>query len=114
MKVPMTVDEYIEEQPEEVQVLLRKIRETIRGVAPDATEKMAWRMPSYWQREYLIHFAAFKKHIGIFPGVLENLPFKERLTGYNTTKGTIHFPYDKPIDYELIADITKWRVSRVE
>jgi len=110
----MTVDEYIAGQPEDMQAILRKIRETIRGVAPDATEKMAWRMPSYWQGEYLIHFAAFKKHIGIFPGALENLPFEERLAGYNTTKGAIQFPLGKPIDYKLIADIAKWRVKCAE
>jgi len=107
----MTIEEYIAEQPEDVQVILKKVHETIRAIAPDATEKIAWRMPSFWQGEYLIHFAAFKKHLGIFPGVIDNIPFKERFKGYATSKGAIQFPYSKPIDYQLIADIVAWRVE---
>jgi len=110
----MTIEEYIAEQPEDTQVILKKVRETIRAVAPDAAEKIAWRMPSFWQGEYLIHFAAFKKHLGIFPGELANIPFKERFAGYSTSKGAIQFPYDKPIDYQLIADIAAWRVKCAE
>ncbi|MCL2043638.1 MAG: DUF1801 domain-containing protein [Treponema sp.] len=106
-----TIDEYISEQPAEVQPLLRKIRTTIHKSAPKATEKIAWRMPTFWQGENLIHFAAFKKHIGIYPGDLTHNPFKERLAGYKKTKGAIQFPLDKPIDYKLITDITIWRLS---
>ena len=106
-----TIDEYIWEQPAEVQPLLRKIRATIRKAAPKATEKIAWRMPTFWQGENLIHFAVFKKHIGIYPGDLTHAPFEERLAGYKKTKGAIQFPLDKPIDYKLITDITAWRLS---
>ena len=70
-------------------------------------------MPTFWQGENIIHFAAFKKHIGIYPGDLNNIPFKKELSGYKTTKGAIQFPLDKPIDYELIAEITKFRVQAV-
>jgi uncharacterized protein YdhG (YjbR/CyaY superfamily) len=70
-------------------------------------------MPTFWQKENLIHFAVFKKHVGLYPGYLERLPFQERIAGYNTTKGAIQLPLNKPIDYELIADITKYRVSVV-
>jgi hypothetical protein len=68
-------------------------------------------MPTFWQGENLIHFAAFKNHVGIYPGDLSLNPFEDRLEGYRRTKGAIQFPYGKPIDYELIADITKWRVA---
>ena len=71
-------------------------------------------MPTFWQGENLIHFAAFKKHIGIYPGDLSSIPFEERLAGYHKTKGAIQFPLEKPMDYGLIADIVRWRVSCVE
>lgn len=111
---PDTIDAYIAAQPEEVRALLSKVRETIHAAAPNAAEKISWRMPTFWQGENLIHFAAFKKHLGIYPGDLSLVPFEERLAGYHRTKGAIQFPYDKPIDYELISDITKWRVDTVE
>jgi len=110
-KKPVSIDEYISTQPEDVRVILNKIRETIRAAAPDSMEKISWGMPTFWQGENLIHFAAFKKHVGIYPGDMTFSPFNERLTGYRRTKGAIQFPLDKPIDYELIADITRWRVS---
>lgn len=109
-----TIDEYISAQPEDVQPLLRKISATIRNAAPNAVEKIWWQMPTFWQGENLIHFASFKKHISIFPGGKATEVFAERLTGYKTSKGTIQFPLNKPIDYDLIADITQWRVAQVE
>lgn len=109
-----TIDEYIAEQEESIRLLLQQVRERIRAAAPDATEKISWRMPTFWQVENLIHFAAFKKHLGIYPGDLSLAPFEDRLAGYRTTKGAIQFSYDKPIDFELIADITRWRVACVE
>ena len=109
-----TIDEYIENQAEEVIDILREVRSVIRKAAPDAEERMSWQMPTFWQCENLIHFCAHKKHFGIYPGALENLPFTERLSEYKTSKGAIQFPYDKPVDYELISDITKYRVSSVE
>jgi len=109
-----TIDEYIAEQSEEVQPLLRKIRETIRNAAPKAVEKISWQMPTFWQGENLIHFAAFKKHISIFPGGEATEAFAEKLAGYKTSKGTIQFPLNKPIDYDLIAEITRWRAAQAE
>lgn len=108
------VDDYISKQPEEVQGILREIRETIRSAAPNATEKMSWQMPTFWQGENLIHFAVFKKHISIFPGGEATTVFAQRLVGYKTSKGTIQFPLNKPIDFALIADITRWRVAQEE
>lgn len=111
---PKTIDEYIETQPEQVRPILIKVRETIRAAAPEAMEKISWRMPTFWQGENLIHFAAFKRHIGIYPGDLNLMPYADKLTGYHTTKGAIQFPFDKPVDYELIAEITHWRVQQAE
>jgi uncharacterized protein YdhG (YjbR/CyaY superfamily) len=109
-----TIDEYIAGQPAAVQPLLQKIRAVILETAVNATEKISWRMPTFWQGKNIIHFAAFKNHVGIYPGDLSLAPFEERLAGYRRTKGAIQFPLDKPIDYELIADITKWRVQQIE
>jgi len=108
---PATIDEYIAAQPEAVHPLLTKVREIIRAAAPDAVEKISWRMPTFWQGENLIHFAASKKHLGIYPGDLTRTPFADKLTGYHTSKGAIQFPYDKPIPYDLIAEITAFRVK---
>ena len=109
-----TIDEYIAAQPEEIQPVLMKIRDTIRGAAPGAIEKMSYQMPTFWLNENLIHFAAFSKHIGIYPGDMTDSPFDERLEGYKRTKGAIQFPLDRPFDYELLTDITRWRVACVK
>jgi uncharacterized protein YdhG (YjbR/CyaY superfamily) len=111
-----SIDDYIAEQAEEVRPILEKVREVIREAAPNAKEKISWKMPTFWQGENLVHFCAQTKHLGIYPGVIENLSdeLRQRLDGYKTTKGAIQFPYNKPIDYELIADITKWHVSVAE
>ena len=106
-----TIDEYISAQPKKIRPILEKIRTTIKKAAPDSIEKISWNMPTFWQGENLIHFAALKNHIGIYPGDLNNLPFKQKLNGYKTTKGAIQFPLDKPIDYDLITEIVKSRVS---
>lgn len=110
-KAHATIDEYIADQSEDVRPVLIKVRETIRAAAPDATEKISWRMPTFWQGENLIHFAAFKKHLGIYPGDLTRTPFADKLKDYHTTKGAIQFPFDKPIPYDLIAEITAFRVQ---
>ena len=110
---PSTIDEYISAQPDQIRPILEKIRKTIKKAAPASIEKISWSMPTFWQSENLIHFTAFKNHIGIYPGDLNHIPFKKELSGYETTKGAIQFPLDKPIDYNLIAEITKFRVSVV-
>ncbi|MBW7571257.1 iron chaperone [Caproiciproducens faecalis] len=111
---PNSIDQYIAVQPEDVRPLLQSIRETIRAAAPEAAEKISWQMPTFWQGENLIHFAAFKKHIGLYPGGEATAEFAERLIGYKTSKGAIQLPIGKPIDYELITDIVRWRVKQAE
>lgn len=105
-----TIDQYIGEQDEKTRPILEKVRQIIRAAAPESKEKISWQMPTFWQGENLVHFAAHKKHLGFYPGDLSLAPFRDKLEGVNTTKGTIQFPYDK-IDYDLIAHITKWRLS---
>lgn len=109
-----TIDQYISEQRPGIQHLLKKNRNTIKSSAPQAIEKMSWQMPTFWQGENLIHFAAFKNHISIFPGGEATAFFADKLTDYKTSKGTIQFKLDKEIPYELISEITKWRVKTVE
>lgn len=106
-----TIDQYIFEQTEEIRPILQKIRETIRIAAPDAREKISWQMPTFWQGENLIHFAAAKKHIGIYPGGEVTTVFADRLTKFKTAKGTIQLALAGPIPYDLIAEITRWRVA---
>ncbi|MCL2826080.1 MAG: DUF1801 domain-containing protein [Eggerthellaceae bacterium] len=108
----LTVDGYIAGQPEEVRALLRAVRETIVANAPEAVERIAWRMPTYWQGENLIHFAAFKRHIGLYPGREAVAHFASELEGYTTAKGTVQLPLSKPIDHGLIAAIVRWRVEQ--
>ncbi|MDR1002601.1 MAG: DUF1801 domain-containing protein [Oscillospiraceae bacterium] len=109
-----TIDQYISEQPEELQKLLSQIRQTIHAAAPNAEERISWQMPTFWQGENLIHFAVSSKHIGLYPGGEATVVFAERLKDYSYSKGTIRLPLDKPIDFDLIADITRWRVEQVE
>ena len=109
-----TIDDYIAGQLPEVRPLLQAIRETIHVAAPEALEKISWQMPTFWQIENIVHFAAFKNHIGLYPGGEAVGMFAERLAGYKTSKGSIHFPYNKSIDHELIADIVRWRVEQAK
>ena len=109
-----TIDEYISAQSLEVQPVLHKVRGVIRKNAPNATEKISWNMPTFWQGENIIHFASFKKHFGIYPGDLTFLPFIEKINNYKHTKGAIQFPYDKPIDYDFIAEIVKYKIKILE
>ena len=114
MDNPKNIDEFITGQPAEVQPLLQAVRETIRVAAPEATEKISYQMPTFWQGENLIHYAAFKSHIGLFPGGEAVGAFAERLSGYKTSRGTIQLPLNKPIDHELIAEIVRWRIEQAQ
>lgn len=105
---PKTVDAYIAAQPEAVRPLLFQVRDVLRKTLPNAEERISWRMPTYWQKRNVIHFAAFQKHMGVYPGEKAMEHFSSRLTDYKTSKGAIQFPYNKPVPLELIAEIAKW------
>lgn len=105
---PKTIEMYIEEQPEEIRPLLYQVRDTIRAALPEAEERISWKMPTFWKRINIIHFAAFKNHLGIYPGDKAVEHFADRLSEYKTSKGAIQFQYSKKVPFELIAEIAKW------
>jgi uncharacterized protein YdhG (YjbR/CyaY superfamily) len=109
-----TIDEYIALYPPDIQKRLIQIRETIRKAAPKAIEKISWAMPTFWQKENLIFFAAQKRHIGLYPGAEGVAAFANELKEYKTSKGTIQLPYNKDLPLDLIAKITKFRVKKAE
>ena len=108
---PKDINEYIAGFPEDIQVILKKIRETIRKAAPDAEETIKYQMPTFTLNGNLVHFAAFKNHIGFYPIPTGIEKFKKELSIYEGGKGSVKFPLDKPIPYQLISDIVKYRVS---
>ena len=106
-----TIDEYIALFPEDVQEKLRKMRSVIKAAAPQAAERISYRMPAFTLNGILVYFAAFTTHISFFPTSSGVAKFKEELAGYESSKGTIRFPLDKPIPYDLIGRITTFRVQ---
>ena len=84
------------------------MRDVIRSAIPDAEERMSWSMPTFWKGHNIIHFAANKNHLGIYAGTEAVEVFSEKLAGFKTSKGTIQFPYAKPISLELIGEISAW------
>ena len=108
------IDEYIAVQDEAVQPRLNSIRDTIRAAIPDAVEKISYQMPTYWKGRNIIHFAAFKDHIGIYPGGEAPVVFADRLKDYKTSKGTIQIRHDQELPLELIAEIAVWCYGRYE
>jgi uncharacterized protein YdhG (YjbR/CyaY superfamily) len=110
MNTAQSVDDYIHSFPVLVQKLLHKVRDVIHSAAPDAQEKMSYGIPTFTLKgKNLVHFAAYKKHIGFYPGPQAIIDFSDQLTAYKTSKGAIQFPLDKPIPYDLISEITQSR-----
>ena len=105
---PQTIDEYIAVQDETVRPKLNEVRAILRSALPDAQERISWSLPTYWKGQNLIHFAASKKHIGIYPGGEATTVFAEELAGIDVSKGTIRLPYDKELPAELIKKIAVW------
>ena len=108
------IDDYISRQEEAIQPRLRLIRDTIKAAIPEAEERISYQMPTFWKGRNIIHFAAAKKHIGIYPGGEATSAFADRLTEYKTSKGAIQLPNDKELPLELIADIARWSYKRNE
>ena len=106
-----TIDEYIAAFPPNVQAILEKIRATIRKAAPKAEEKISYNIPAFALDGDLIYFAAFKKHIGVYPPVQGDAKLDEELSRYRGEKGNLKFPLDEPIPYGLITRVVKFRVK---
>ena len=110
---PRDIDEYIARFPADVQKILHSIRQTIRKAAPDAAEAISYQIPTFKiNGKNFIHFAAFKNHIGLYPAPRGVDEFAEELSNYDGGKGTVQFPLDKPIPYDLITRIVKFRTKK--
>ena len=107
-----TIDEYISNFSGETKEKLATIRETIHEVAPKATEKISYGIPTFYLNGNLVHFAGYKTHIGFYPGSEHITEFKNELSTYKTSKGTVQFPIDSPLPIELIQNITIACVER--
>lgn len=108
-QAPTTVDDYIASYPPKVAVILQRIRETIQKAAPDAEERIAYRMPSFALNGALVYFGGFKAHIGFFPPVRDP-QLKKEVAPYAGEKGNLQFQLDEPIPYKLITKLVKARV----
>ncbi len=107
-----SIDEYIDSFPDNVQVILEKMRQTIRWAAPEAKEAISYQMPTFkLNGKNLVHFAAFKKHIGFYPTPSGIESFQKELSLYKGAKGSVQFPLDRPIPYELVKKIVIYRVK---
>jgi uncharacterized protein YdhG (YjbR/CyaY superfamily) len=110
-RVFKTIDEYIATFPKNVQIILEELRQAIRESAPAAEETISYQMPAFKLNGILVWFAAFKNHVGFYPKTSAIEAFKEELSGYETSKGTIRFPINKPIPFNLVKKIVRYRVK---
>jgi uncharacterized protein YdhG (YjbR/CyaY superfamily) len=111
---PANIDEYIADFPKETRDILEKIRETIKKVVPEAEETISYAIPTFkLNGVYLIHFAGFKNHIGFYATPKGHEEFKEELSTYKQGKGSVQFPLNKPIPYDLIKRIVEFRVKKI-
>ena len=105
---PETIDAYIDAQSEAVQPRLREVRAILRSAIPEAEERISWSMPTFWKGRNLIHFAASKKHLGLYPGGEATTVFAEALKDHDVSKGTIRIPWDRELPEALIREIAVW------
>jgi uncharacterized protein YdhG (YjbR/CyaY superfamily) len=109
---PSNIDEYIAGFPQDIQAILEQIRAAIRAAAPDAEEAIGYRMPTFKQHGYLVFFAAFKRHIGVYGNMTAAIErYKDELAEYATPKGSLKFPYDRPLPLDLIGKIVALRLE---
>ena len=112
-KQSQTIDEYIADFPEEIQVILEKLRQVIKEAAPEAREAISYGMPTFKLKGNLVHFAAHKEHIGFYPTPSAIEAFKKDLSVFEISKGAIRFPIDRPIPFDLVEKMTRFRVKEV-
>jgi len=107
-----TIDDYIAAFPPKIQARLKRMRATIRKHAPMATEKISYRIPTFYLNGNLVHFAAYDNHVGFYPGADGVSHFRDELSGYARGKGSVQFPHDEPLPLDLVATIVKFRVDQ--
>ena len=105
-----SIDEYIATFPPDIQAILQALRATIRAAAPEAEEKISYQLPTYFLKGNLVHFAAFKSHIGFYPAPSGIEAFQQELAVYKSSKGAVQFPIDEPLPLELVDRIVQFRV----
>jgi uncharacterized protein YdhG (YjbR/CyaY superfamily) len=109
---PKNIDEYIAGFPADTQLVLEQVRSTIKKAAPEAEEKISYGMPTFTlNKTYLVYFAGYKSHIGLYPTPVGIETFKKELSVYKQGKGSVQFPLDKPMPLSLITKIVKFRVK---
>ncbi|MFC6764515.1 iron chaperone [Natrinema soli] len=106
-----TIDEYIKTFPAEIQETLEELRRTIREAAPNAEETISYQIPTFEQEGIVVHFAAFDEHIGFYPTPSGMTAFEEELSTYERGKGSVKFPLDEPLPFDLVREITEYRVE---
>jgi len=111
-KIPKNTDDYVDRFPKGVQLLLKKMRLTIQKAAPEADEKISYGIPTFTLNGNLVHFAAYKSHIGFYPGAAAITAFKKELSAYKGAKGSVQFRLDEPLPLALVSRIVKFRVKQ--
>ena len=109
---PQDIDDYISKFPADVQAILQKVRDTIRHAAPEAKETISYMMPAFMQQGILVYFAAWEKHIGLYPPISGNKTLEKAIAPYAGPRGNLQFPLDEPLPYDLIERIVKLRVKQ--
>lgn len=112
MKKAATIDEYISSQPKNVKLILQKIRQTVKEAAPEAQELVSYGMPAFkLNKRILLYFSAWEKHIGLYAMPSANATFKKELSSYKQGRGSVQFPFDRPVPYGLVKRIVKFRAK---
>ena len=111
LSAPESVETYIASFPKEVRVILRKIRAAIRKAAPEATETIKYHIPTFSFMGILVSYAAYKRHIGIYPAPVGDKKFNEKISKYKAARHTVRFPLDKTIPFSLVSQIAKLRIA---
>jgi uncharacterized protein YdhG (YjbR/CyaY superfamily) len=113
MKAPTNVDDYIGRFPPKVQTLLRRMRATIKKAAPQASEKISYKVPAFsMDGNILVWFGAFTSHIGFYPGANAITAFKKELSSYKRAKGSVQFPFSEPVPLDLVTRIVRFRIEQ--
>ena len=107
-----TIDDYIAGHPPKIRARLSAMRRTIRQNAPGAAERISYRIPTFYLGGNLVHFAAFDRHVGFYPGAAGIAAFKDALADYKSAKGSVQFPHSEPLPLDLVAEIVQFRVAQ--